>query len=206
MPACLYLASKSPRRLEILRNLGYAVVPLPQGGSSPFAFEGDEERAPGESSADYVLRTARTKALQAFEEIRSRNLPRRPVVAADTTVVLGEDILGKPRDKTEELQFLRRLSCQTHIVRTAVFAGTDEANLRGLVSESRVTFGRITPEDMLAYASCNEPYDKAGGYAVQGLAAAFIEKIEGSYSGIMGLPVYETAALLREFGCGPFQD
>ena len=204
MPGRIYLASKSPRRRELLGTLGYEVVPLPQGIATPFAAPGDEERREDEPALEYVLRTARTKALDALAQIEAEGLEPLPVVAADTTVVLGEEILGKPRDAAEELEFLEKLSGRTHRVRTAVFAGTDKNTLISALSESRVTFERIAPEAMRAYAATAEPYDKAGGYAVQGLAAAFISRIEGSYSGIMGLPVYETAKLLSRFGRGVF--
>lgn len=204
MPGRIYLASKSPRRRELLGALGYEIVLLPQGVATPFAAPGDEERQPGEPALEYALRTAKTKAIDALAQIKAEGLERLPVVAADTTVVLGEEILGKPRDAAEELEFLEKLSGRTHLVRTAVFAGTAPENLVFAVSESKVTFERIAPEAMRAYAATAEPYDKAGGYAVQGLAAAFISRIEGSYSGIMGLPVYETAKLLSRFGRGVF--
>lgn len=204
MPGRICLASKSPRRRELLAALGYDIVLLPQGVATPFACPGDEERREGEPALGYALRTAKTKALEALAQIEAEGLERLPVVAADTTVVLGERILGKPRDRAEELEFLGQLSGRTHLVRTAVFAGTEPGNLISAVSESSVTFEKMTREAMEAYADTDEPYDKAGGYAVQGLAAAFICRIEGSYSGIMGLPVYETGKLLSRFGRGVF--
>ena len=196
----IYLASKSPRRLELLARLGYEPVLLPKGPAGGRAFPGDEERLPGESARSYVTRTAREKALHAVKRIREEGLPLLPVIAADTTVVLGEAILGKPASMEEERKFLRLLSGATHVVRTAVVAGTSEENLETVVSESRVTFASLSEEEMEAYARTSEPYDKAGGYAVQGLAAAFITRIDGSYSGIMGLSLRESAGLLARFG------
>ena len=136
----IYLASKSPRRRELLATLGYDIVLLPQGVATPFAAPGDEEQQPNEPALDYVLRTAETKALGALRQIRAEHLERLPVVAADTTVVLEEKILGKPRSFTEELDFLTLLSGRTHLVRTVVFAGTSPDNLVSAVSESWVTF------------------------------------------------------------------
>ncbi len=201
MSSTLYLASKSPRRQEILRSLGYSLLLLPAGRATRLAYEGDEERLTGESAYDYVVRTATEKARQAFLRITGENLPLHPVVAADTTVVLGEEILGKPADREEELEFLSRLSGRTHIVRTAVAAGLSEERILTAVSESLVTFSDISRSTAERYAATDEPYDKAGGYAVQGLAACFISRIEGSFSGIMGLPVFETADLLSRLSC-----
>ena len=202
MTSRIYLASKSPRRREILAGLGYEICLLAPEASPASAPQTDEERRPGESARSYVLRTAREKALGAIRMIEEKRLEVLPVVSADTTVVFGETILRKPQSVEEELRFLELLSGKTHVVRTAVAVGTTEENLETVISESRVTFCTMTDSMMKLYAGTDEPYDKAGGYAVQGLAGAFITHIEGSYSGSVGLPVFETVALSSHFGRG----
>ena len=199
----IYLASKSPRRRQILLSMGYDPLPCPSGDCMPESLSDDELRLPGESAKDYVIRTARAKALQAFLRISDQALPALPVIAADTTVSIGEEILRKPRSEDDELQMLRKLSGRSHTVRTAVAVGLSADTLKVAVSESTVFFDRIPQPMMVAYAKTPEPYDKAGGYAVQGLAAIFITRIEGSYSGVMGLPVHETARLLSALGYPP---
>ena len=197
----LYLASKSPHRRQILEQMGVEDISLIVVGKTQLtAYEGDETQGAGEAPEDYVVRTSRTKALQALNRICSEQLPAAPVLAADTIVVLDGTVLGKPRDRDEARSFMQRLSGRTHEVRTAVTVGTDEQNIKTLVSVSRVTFCRMTEDQIEGYIASPEPYDKAGGYGIQGLAGLFIRQIEGSYSGIMGLPVYETAQLLRPFG------
>jgi septum formation protein len=197
----LYLASKSPRRRQILEQMGVADISLIVVGKTQLtAYEGDETQGSDEPPEDYVVRTSRMKALQAMDRIRSEQLPAAPVLAADTIVVLDGKVLGKPRDRAEARSFMKRLSGRTHEVRTAVTVGTDGRNIKTLVSVSCVTFCRMTEEQIEGYIASPEPYDKAGGYGIQGLAGLFIRKIEGSYSGIMGLPVYETAQLLRPYG------
>lgn len=180
MTSRIYLASKSPRRREILVGLGYEICLLAPEASPASAPQTDEERRPGESARSYVLRTAREKALGAIRMIEEKRLEVLPVVSADTTVVFGETILRKPQSVEEELRFLELLSGKTHVVRTAVAVGTTEENLETVISESRVTFCTMTDSMMKLYAGTDEPYDKAGGYAVQGLAGAFITHIEGS--------------------------
>jgi septum formation protein len=197
----LYLASKSPRRKQILEQMGITDIRLLAAGRAQLtAYEGDETQGDGERAEDYVIRTSRIKAMQAFARIRSEALPSAPVLAADTIVVLDGQVLGKPRNVAEARDFMQRLSGRTHEVRTAVSAGTDEENLKTLVSVSRVTFCTMTEGQIEGYIASPEPYDKAGGYGIQGLAGLFISSISGSYSGIMGLPVFETAELLRPFG------
>ena len=197
----LYLASKSPRRKQILEQMGITDIRLLAAGRAQLtAYEGDETQGDGERAEDYVIRTSRIKAMQAFARIRSEALPGAPVLAADTIVVLDGLVLGKPRNVAEARDFMQRLSGRTHEVRTAVSAGTDEENLKTLVSVSRVTFCTMTEGQIEGYIASPEPYDKAGGYGIQGLAGLFISSISGSYSGIMGLPVFETAELLRPFG------
>lgn len=195
----LYLASKSPRRREILAGIGITDVEILHAGPSVLtAFEGDETQQAGESPEDYVVRTACDKARQAIERIRLEQKSDLPVLAADTVVICEGEILGKPGSLDEARTFLKKLSNRTHEVRTAVVAGSLHGSLRVAVSVSHVTFAKLSPKQIENYIRTDEPYDKAGGYAVQGLAGLFIERIEGSYSGIMGLPVFETARLLSE--------
>ena len=194
----VYLASASPRRHEILTRLGvpHDVLRLP-----PAAGE-DEPRLPGESPAAYVERTAREKAGRALQHLAAAGatrLPARPVLAADTTVILHNDILGKPADADEARSMLSRLSGTEHEVRTAVVVA-EPGRMLEAVSVTTVRFAVLSPEDIDAYCSCGEPLDKAGAYGIQGLAGLFIEHISGSYTGVMGLPVYETGVLLRRFG------
>jgi nucleoside triphosphate pyrophosphatase len=179
----LRLASASPRRRELLAQIG---VP-----HSVKAAHIDESRKPSESAHEYVLRLAKEKA-----EAIWRDAANLPVLAADTTVVLDEEIFGKPRDRDDALQMLAALSGRTHDVLTAVALATTEG-ITTCLSESKVRFRKITEEERLAYWSTGEPRDKAGAYAIQGLGAIFVESLVGSYSGVMGLPLFETAELLR---------
>lgn len=206
MPASntFYLASKSPRRKEILEQLGFRPVILASNDHTLRNFQGDEVQLPGEAPEDYVVRIAQEKALIAFEKIQQENRPVLPVLSADTTVIAQGQILGKPDDEKQAKAFLRSLSGSKHEVRTAVCVGTNKDNLLTAVSVSKVYFKELTEEEIAAYVRLAEPYDKAGGYGIQGLAGAFIKKIEGSYSGIMGLPVYETCELLARFGINLF--
>ncbi|HEY5567530.1 MAG TPA: nucleoside triphosphate pyrophosphatase [Gammaproteobacteria bacterium] len=189
----IYLASASPRRSELLRQIG---VPFE---ACPAAI--DEQRLPHESPADYVLRMAAAKADAVWASAAVQSRPR-PVLAADTAVVVDDEVFGKPRDKAEALRMLDKLSGRSHTVVTAVAirAGT---GADALVSTSEVRFRATTPSERLAYCATGEPLDKAGAYAIQGRGAAFIEQLHGSYSAVMGLPLFETALLLERFGC-PF--
>ena len=180
------LASVSPRRRELLAQIG---VPYRVVGADI-----DESVRSGEAPRDYVLRMARQKALTVRE--RGETLP---VLAADTTVVLDNTIFGKPLDRDDGLAMLGRLSGRTHEVMTAVaLANSRDVTLR--LSVSTVRFRGLSPEECAAYWETGEPRDKAGGYAVQGAAAVFIESLSGSYSGVMGLPLFETGELLRAAG------
>lgn len=185
----ILLASASPRRSALLTQIG---VPH---GIQPVDI--DESPRPGESPAEYVYRLARTKAQTLWERLPAHE--RKPVLGADTTVALGGDILGKPSSSTELLQMLRRLSGRTHQVYTGV-ALCSEHGTQLRLSVSDVTFRALSDIEIVAYWETGEPADKAGGYAVQGKAALFIERISGSYSGIVGLPLFETAQLLAEIG------
>jgi len=185
----IYLASASPRRSALLRQLF-----VPHEIRIPNI---DESRLPDESPAEYVRRLARAKAERIWSRLDDDE--RRPVLAADTTVALGDEIFGKPTDRAEGMAMLQRLSGRTHQVYTAV-AVRHKGGLLDAVSASAVTFAELTADDCAAYWETGEPHDKAGGYAVQGLAAAFICELRGSYSGVMGLPLFETSRLLRELG------
>lgn len=201
MPS-LYLASKSPRRRELLTTIGvtdFEVMPVGRADVLTFV-EGDEEQLPGESAENYVIRTAREKALAAIAKIRAEGRESAPVLAADTVVISDGIVLGKPADREEARRFMQHLSGRTHEVRTAVWVGTDAEHLTSAVSVSRVTFASLTEAQIERYIATDEPYDKAGGYGIQGLAGLFIARIEGSYTGIMGLPVFETGNLLQPLG------
>jgi septum formation protein len=194
----LYLASQSPRRLELLRQIGLAptVLPLRQ---DPARADVDETPLAGEKAWDYVTRIARLKASAALRAVTGRRLPPWPIVTADTTVTLDGEILGKPRDAAEASAWLRRYSGRSHTVLTAV-AVAHQGLVRLAVSESTVRFGLLSDAEITRYVASGEPFDKAGGYGIQGLAAAFVAHLAGSYSGVMGLPLYETVELLRDVG------
>jgi septum formation protein len=190
----IYLASASPRRSQLLSQIGVPHEVCPAGL--------DEDRLAGEPPRVYVERLARDKARAARAALGGR--PGRPVLAADTSVVLGDEIFGKPADETECLRMLMALGGRTHEVMTGVAVLAGEALLAD-VSVSRVTFRPLDADECRRYWASGEPRDKAGGYAVQGLGAVFIERLEGSYSGVMGLPLFETARLLRAAGVPAWQ-
>jgi len=196
----IYLASRSPRRRELLAQIGVKFEPLIFREGTRADVETDESPLPGEQADDYVRRVTEMKAAAAWQRIVSRRgLRRMPVLAADTTVTLGGEILGKPIDRPDAVRILRLLSGTQHRVLTAV-AVQFENRYEMAVSESLVTFARLDDERIEAYAASGEAFDKAGAYAIQGRAGAFVERLEGSYTGVMGLPLYETANLLRLFG------
>ena len=190
----IYLASQSPRRRQLLEQLGvpHALL-LPDDADAAEALEAVR---PGEAPGTYVQRVTRLKLEHAMRALAQRQRPPAPVLCADTTVALGRAILGKPRDAQDAADMLRQLSGDTHRVLTAV--AVQQGDWRGeAMSESRVRFATLRDDDIKAYVASGEWQGKAGAYAIQGRAAAFIEHISGSYSGIMGLPLFETAALLR---------
>jgi septum formation protein len=195
----IYLASKSPRRRELLRQIGVEFELLMLRDAAPRGPEVSEEVLPGEAAADYVARVTREKADFAANTMLWRRLPTRPVLAADTTVTVDGRILGKPADAAEAEQMLKSLSGRTHQVLTSVAIRHDEQTWE-TTQVSEVTFATLSDQMIRAYCATPEPYDKAGGYGIQGLAAVFIERIAGSYTGIMGLPLHETAQLLRQAG------
>jgi septum formation protein len=195
----IYLASKSPRRRELLRQIGIEFEILALRNDPARGPDVSEIELPGEAAADYVARVANEKAAFAWRVVQCRRLPPRPVLAADTTVTLDGEILHKPANVDEAVRMLERLSGRTHQVLTSV--AVHHANLAEQFTQiSAVRFATLSAASIKAYCATGEPYDKAGGYGIQGLAALFVEHIEGSHSGIMGLPLYETARLLRQAG------
>jgi septum formation protein len=198
----IYLASRSPRRRELLTQIGVKFEPLLFREGSRADADTDEAVHPGEQPEDFVRRVTQTKAEAAWQRIvMRRGLQRKPVLAADTTVALAGEMLAKPADRADAQRMLRLLSGTQHRVLTAV-AVLYEGRLEMAVSDSLVTFANLDEDRIHAYVLSGEPFDKAGGYGIQGRAGAFIERIEGSYSGVMGLPLFETANLLRMFGVG----
>ncbi len=196
----VYLASRSPRRLELLRQIGIDPMVLPLRQQGPRA-EVDETPLAGEAPEAHVLRVARLKAQAGLDALRGRQLLPLPIVAADTTVVLDGEILGKPADPGQAAGWLRRYSGREHRVHTAVAvaAAWGEA-VEVALSTSTVRFRALDEAEIAAYVASREPLDKAGGYGIQGRAAVFVEHLAGSYSGVMGLPLFETAQLLRKVG------
>lgn len=193
----IYLASQSPRRRQLLEQLGVKYELLLPGADEDA--EGIEAVLPGEAPARYVQRVTGLKLDAAVARLKRRGLRAAPILCSDTTVAMGRTIYGKPADAKDAARMLAALSGQTHRVLTAVAVQAGRKRLEAL-SDSRVTFAAMTPAQIRRYVDGGEPMGKAGAYAVQGAAAAFIAKISGSYSGIMGLPMYETAQLLRECG------
>ena len=196
----IYLASRSPRRRELLRQLGIGFDELlahEQHGADV-----DETPLAGELPAAYVMRLARAKAALGWHQVATRGLAPRPVLAADTTVALEGEIFGKPDDAAHARTLLARLSGKTHDVLTAV-AVTRHDRTETALSASTVEFRALDAAEIAAYVATGEPLDKAGAYAIQGQAAVFVRVLSGSYSGIMGLPLMATAELLRRFDSEP---
>ena len=199
----IYLASRSPRRRELLRQIGvrHEVLLLRESGGRT---DVDETPQPGEAPQEYAVRIARGKAEVGWQRVIERHIPHYPVLGADTTVTLDDEILGKPLGLDAAIDMLGKLAGRSHQVFTAV-ALTYEDRCEVLLSTSTVKFKPLNEREILAYASSGESFDKAGGYAVQGRAAIFIEHLEGSYSGVMGLPLYETAQLLERYNMKLFE-
>ncbi|MEY3381592.1 MAG: hypothetical protein RL468_2190 [Pseudomonadota bacterium] len=193
----IYLASQSPRRRQLLDQLGVRhELLLPDQDEDPEAME---VVLRGESPTAYVQRVTLLKLDAAKARMQRRGLPSAPILCSDTTVAMGRTIFGKPQDAQDAARMLQELAGHTHRVLTAVTVGAPRGS-KSLLSVSRVSFATMRQQDIAAYVKSGEPMGKAGAYAVQGRAAAFITSISGSYSGIMGLPLYETAQLLRSFG------
>lgn len=192
----LYLASQSPRRRQLLAQIGLeAQLLLPEPGEDAEALE---SVLPAEAAADYVQRVTHLKLKAALRRLKRLGLPPAPVLCADTTVVLGRRILGKPADAQEARTLLEALSGRTHRVMTAVAVGRGR-RVEAVLQVSKVRFCRIPPAELRAYVESGEPMGKAGAYGIQGAAARWVQHIEGSHSGIMGLPLHETAQLLQRF-------
>jgi septum formation protein len=190
----IYLASQSPRRHALLEQIGVAFKLLLPPDLA--AAEALEAVLPNESALKYVKRVTRLKLKAAVAQMHQQSLPVRPVLCADTTVVIDQRILGKPANASQAYEMLTHLSGKTHHVLTAVAVG-HHRRIHLALSRSSVKFVPMTAADIQAYVDSQEPMGKAGAYAVQGRASAFIQKISGSYSGIMGLPLYETTQLLQ---------
>ncbi len=189
----IYLASRSPRRAEILQQLKLPFIVLPS--------DIDESALPNEMPADYVLRLARAKATRCLLDIQSRKLKNFPILAADTTVAIDGLILGKPVDNADAIEMLKRMSGRWHEVHTAI-AVANADGMKVALSTTRVHMAMLSDATIAAYIATGEPKDKAGAYGIQGVAGSFIRHIDGSYSGVMGLPIYETTQLLAQVGIG----
>ncbi len=195
----IYLVSRSPRRRELLRQIGVKFNLLLMRETLGRPIDIDEEPLIDEAPTDYIYRIVRSKANEGWRRITQRKLPLLPVLVADTMVTLDGCILGKPRSIVHAEEILTSLSGRSHQVLTAIAIGiSDDVHVR--LSASTVRFREISEREVRKYLANNNVLDKAGAYAIQGLAAAFIVEISGSYSGIMGLPLYETAQLLEEIG------
>lgn len=182
----IILASASPRRKQLLEQIGFSPLCLPVNI--------DETQNPNETPLEYCQRLALEKAQKGWKESNHQI----PVLGSDTIVVLGNKTLGKPNDSEDAFKTLSQLSNNTHQVMTSV-AIVEKDKSEICTSISKVTFNKLTKNDILKYIQTKEPFDKAGSYAIQGLASIWIKNIQGSYSGIMGLPLYETASLLKKF-------
>lgn len=198
-PPRIYLASRSPRRRELLHQIGVdfdtLLFRIPPRADSDVS----EDVLPGERVDDYVQRVAIAKAEGGVRRLSWRNLRKQAVLSADTTLDLDGEVIGKPDNAEHAAQILRQLSGREHRVLTAV-AVADEQRLSHRLSISTVRMRELSDEDIRRYIATGEPFDKAGAYGIQGRAGAFIAEIHGSYTGIMGLPLFETCELLREFG------
>ena len=187
-PSRIYLASQSPRRAELLQQIGV--------GFDVVTVTVDETRVATEAPEAYAQRLALEKAQAGWSQLRPDR--QRPVLGADTIVIAGDTVMGKPASRRQAIEMLQTLSGNTHQVVTAVALVGEHEAVRSQCS--CVTFRTLTRQECEAYWETGEPRDKAGAYAIQGLAAMFITRLEGSYSGVMGLPLYETTELLKTFG------
>ena len=187
----IYLASRSPRRAELLQQIGLNFTVLPS--------DIDETPLLNELSHEYVVRLAAEKAQACFAKLQMDQADLYPVLAADTTVSVDGRILGKPQDDADAFQMLSSLAGRWHEVHTGIAVATT-TGVKTAISTTRVEMPKLSDEKILAYVATGEPRDKAGAYGIQGLASTIIKRIEGSYSGVMGLPIYETAMLLEQAG------
>ena len=191
----VYLASQSPRRRQLLEQMGVSYELLLAAPTEDAELL--ERVMPGEAPLTYVKRVTQLKLQTAVQRMQKRHLPLAPVLCADTTVALGRNILGKPENEQDALRILKTLSGQTHRVLTAVAVASGRRRLL-CVSVSKVSFAPMKLSEMKAYVATGEPFGKAGAYAIQGVAARHISAIQGSYTGIMVLPIFETAELLKQ--------
>ncbi|GAA5173594.1 Maf family protein [Niveibacterium umoris] len=199
LPPRIYLASRSPRRRELLHQIGVAFDTLLFRAPPREDPDVCEDVLPGEHPDDYVVRVARAKAAGGWNRLAMRSLVPHPVLSADTTIDVDGEIIGKPADEADAVAILQRLSGRSHRVLTAI-AMADGTRIEHRLSVSEVRFGALSDEEIRRYVASGEPMDKAGAYGIQGRAAAFVAEIRGSYTGIVGLPLHETAQLLRVFG------
>ncbi len=195
----IYLASQSPRRADLLLQIGIDFKLLLLRDDPRKLADVDETPRPNEIATTYVKRICLAKLEAAWDSLQFRNLPLAPVLAADTTVALDNTIIGKPRDRDDAADILRLLSGRQHQVYTAV-AVRLEQKIELRMSKTEVTLARLDDERIRRYLACDEAGDKAGAYGIQGRAAAFVQRLEGSYSGVVGLPLCETAEILHSFG------
>jgi septum formation protein len=195
----IYLASRSPRRQDLLQQIGISFELLILRAFPASRADLSEAPLQSDRAPEYALRLARRKAEIGWQRMLERRLPRLPVLGADTTIALDDEIVGKPVDPVAAEAILRRLSGRAHDVHTAVAVAFDGVvALRSSVS--RVSFSRLDDDDIRRYVASGEAMDKAGAYAIQGRAAAFVTSLQGSYSGVVGLPLFETCELLRQLG------
>ncbi len=195
----LYLSSRSPRRRELLNQMGVAFQTLVFRDGLRADAATDETPHPDELPLAYVERVARAKAEHGIKLVRERKLPFHPVLAADTTLEFAGEIIGKPRDAADATAILRRLSGQTHRVLTGV-AVNHQNSTEFVLSTSEVRFRQLDDDEIRHYVMTGEPMDKAGAYGIQGRAGMFVEHLAGSFTGVMGLPVCETGELLKRLG------
>jgi len=195
----IYLASRSARRRDLLKQMGvnFEMLLLREGAGRDADF--NESELPGETPREYVIRVARLKAEAGWLRLEQRRLMRHPVLAADTTVALGDTILAKPADREDAVAMLKQLSGTVHQVYTAVAIKFYDS-LKEALSVTEVRFRELSDDEIRRFVATGEPLDKAGAYGIQGKASMFIETINGSYTGVVGLPVFETARLLGHFG------
>ncbi|MDR1275783.1 MAG: Maf family nucleotide pyrophosphatase [Candidatus Accumulibacter sp.] len=198
----LYLASHSPRRRELLTQIGVRFDSLVFRGPPREDSEIDELPLMSETPTDYVERLAKAKALHGLSLVEQRKMPAQPVLAADTAIEFDGKIVGKPSNAASATEILKRFSGRSHRVLTAVTLA-DETRVESALSVSEVVFGVLSEEEIRRYVESGDPMDKAGAYGIQGYAALFVERLSGSHSGVMGLPIFETGRLLKRFGFFP---
>ena len=195
----IYLASRSARRRDLLKQMGvnFEMLLLREGAGRDADF--DESQISNESPRDYVVRVARLKAEAGWLRLEQRRLMRHPVLSGDTTVAFNDTILAKPKDREDAVAMLKELSGTVHLVYTAVAVKFHES-LREALSVTEVRLRELSDDEIRRYVATGDPMDKAGAYGIQGKASMFIESINGSYSGVVGLPMFETSQLLSQFG------